>query len=130
MYQALLTNQTSQGVYGILSGLGLGLVVLSVLALLIRFASLKLPLQTFFKYNGEGGCEMKEIVVISGKGGTGKTTIATNLACLRAKQDKDVLIVDTDPQGSASFWCGVRDEESISPKIYAIQKIGVTTQQV
>lgn len=52
MYQALLTNQTSQGVYGIVSGLGLGLIILSVLALLIRFASLKLPLQAFFKYTG------------------------------------------------------------------------------
>lgn len=52
MYQALLTNQTSRGVYGILTGLGLGLVSLAVLALLIRYASLKLPIQKFFKYTG------------------------------------------------------------------------------
>lgn len=52
MYQALLTNQTRSGVYGILTGLGLGLVVLAVLAVLIRYASLKLPLQSFFKYTG------------------------------------------------------------------------------
>ena len=58
------------------------------------------------------------------KGGTGKTTIATNLAFARAKEGKDVVIVDTDPQGSASFWCGVREEENISPKVYSIQKIG------
>lgn len=64
------------------------------------------------------------VAIACEKGGTGKTTVATNLACLRAKQGKDVLIVDTDPQGSASFWCGVRDEEEMSPKIYAIQKIG------
>ena len=52
MYQALLTNQTKSGVYGILAGLGLGLAVLAVLAVLIRYASLKLPLQAFFKYTG------------------------------------------------------------------------------
>jgi len=52
MYQALLTNQTATGVYGILSGLCTGLVLLSILAVLIRFASLKLPLQAFFKYTG------------------------------------------------------------------------------
>jgi chromosome partitioning protein len=58
------------------------------------------------------------------KGGTGKTTIATNLAYARAKDGKDVVIVDADPQGSASFWCGVREEEGHAPRVYSIQKIG------
>lgn len=52
MYQALLTNQTANGVYGILSGLALGLVILAILAIGFRFASLKLPMQAFFKYTG------------------------------------------------------------------------------
>ena len=64
------------------------------------------------------------IGVLCEKGGTGKTTIATNIAARRAKEGKEVLIVDTDPQGSASFWTGVRDEEGIQPKIFSIQKIG------
>lgn len=64
------------------------------------------------------------IGILCEKGGTGKTTIATNIAARRAKDGKEVLIVDTDPQGSASFWTGVRDEENIEPKIFSIQKLG------
>ena len=51
------------------------------------------------------------ILLIGGeKGGTGKTTLATNLSALRAAAGRDVLLVDTDRQGSASFWGTVRDE--------------------
>ena len=43
------------------------------------------------------------IILVGGeKGGTGKTTIATNLAVMRAAADRDVVFIDTDPQGSAS----------------------------
>lgn len=52
MYQALLTNQTRESVYGVLSGLVVGLAILSVVAVAIRFASMKLPMQGFFKYTG------------------------------------------------------------------------------
>ena len=39
------------------------------------------------------------IVLIGGeKGGTGKTTLATNLAQMRAARGHDVLLVDTDKQ--------------------------------
>jgi chromosome partitioning protein len=45
------------------------------------------------------------IVVIGGiKGGSGKTTIATNLTVIRSLEGKKVLLVDADEQKSASNW--------------------------
>lgn len=65
------------------------------------------------------------ILLIGGeKGGTGKTTIATNLAAMRAGAGRDVLLVDTDIQGSASFWVQVRDEKGHAPRVANIQKFG------
>jgi chromosome partitioning protein len=65
------------------------------------------------------------IIVIGGeKGGTGKTTICTNIASLMARKGSDLLIVDTDKQGSASAWAALRDENSQVKRIPCIQKFG------
>jgi len=50
------------------------------------------------------------IVVVGGiKGGSGKTTIATNMAVMRAAAGKKVLLVDADEQRSAWDWSQQRD---------------------
>ncbi len=53
---------------------------------------------------------MKTILVASSKGGAGKSTIATNLAASFALDGKRTVLVDADPQGSATRWAERRAE--------------------
>lgn len=70
------------------------------------------------------------IVVFGGeKGGTGKTTIATNIAVELAFRGRDVLLMDTDRQESSSAWCLMREEENIQPRIPCLQKFGGSVRQ-
>lgn len=63
------------------------------------------------------------IVLIGGeKGGPGKTTIATNIAAMRTKEIGDVLLVDTDKQPTSSYWCSMREDKDIKPRVASIQK--------
>jgi chromosome partitioning protein len=56
--------------------------------------------------------------VVNQKGGTGKTTVATNLATLFATQPTEVLLVDADPQQSALEW--QRDRPAHLPQVSVI----------
>lgn len=63
------------------------------------------------------------IILIGGeKGGPGKTTLATNLAVLRTKITEDLLLIDTDKQLTASYWCSIREDNQITPRITSVQK--------
>ncbi len=57
--------------------------------------------------------------VISQKGGSGKTTISTNLAVEACLAGKRAMIVDTDPQGSSGTWSDIRDKPL--PKVITTQ---------
>jgi chromosome partitioning protein len=59
------------------------------------------------------------ILVINGKGGSGKTTVSTNLASWLAKRGDTTVLVDADPQGSASHWLSSRGPEL--PKIFGVK---------
>ncbi|MDP4709502.1 MAG: ParA family protein [Rickettsiaceae bacterium] len=62
------------------------------------------------------------VTVGSNKGGTGKTTTAVNIAVALATNKKDVCLVDSDFQRSASRWNHDRDESFIKPSITLIEK--------
>ena len=47
---------------------------------------------------------MKTIAILNPKGGSGKTTLTTNLARGLHERGLKVLLVDSDPQGSARDW--------------------------
>lgn len=51
------------------------------------------------------------------KGGVGKSRLATNIAALAACNGVDVVLLDTDKQGSATSWSRIRNEEGILPSI-------------
>ena len=60
---------------------------------------------------------MRTIAIISRKGGTGKTTLACSLAVAAQSNGLAVVILDMDPQGSATAWWRVRGEQppSVAP---------------
>ena len=51
--------------------------------------------------------------IVSEKGGTGKTTIAIHLAGWRQKAGRDVMLLDSDRQGSAGYWVEIRKQEGL-----------------
>ncbi len=55
---------------------------------------------------------MQTIAIISQKGGTGKTTMALNMAVASEAIGQSAVIVDLDPQASAKAWHDSREDES------------------
>jgi len=53
---------------------------------------------------------MRVVAVLNYKGGSGKTTIATNLATAVRRRGKDVALIDADPQKTATEWASRGDD--------------------
>ncbi len=62
---------------------------------------------------------MQVVSIISQKGGVGKTTLATALAVEASRGGRQTLLLDLDPQASASFWNDGRPEGA-GPAVTAI----------
>jgi chromosome partitioning protein len=54
---------------------------------------------------------MKILAFLSQKGGSGKTTLAVHIAVAAHEAGLKVLVVDTDPQGSATVWGNARQAD-------------------
>ena len=70
---------------------------------------------------------MRSILVLNSKGGSGKTTIATNLASFYASIGKQVALVDLDTQESSISWLKARS--SAKPPITGIKGYGIKVKR-
>ena len=61
---------------------------------------------------------MQRIIILNPKGGSGKTTVASNLAACYAVNGKRPALMDLDPQGSSMRWLRKRPDDS--PPIHGI----------
>lgn len=65
------------------------------------------------------------ITLGSHKGGCSKSTLTVNIAAELARQGQRVLVVDSDPNSSASRWIAYREQHSPDrPRVTGIQKRG------
>lgn len=68
--------------------------------------------------NVPGHRELRKILVLNPKGGSGKTTLAINVAGYLVSQGRTVALMDFDPQGSSIRW--LRNRQPTLPSIHGI----------
>ncbi|CAK0756466.1 hypothetical protein CCP2SC5_210046 [Azospirillaceae bacterium] len=57
-------------------------------------------------------CRLKILLILSPKGGSGKSTMARSLAPAAAMDGVSVALLDLDPQGTTARWCKRRSERN------------------
>ena len=65
---------------------------------------------------------MKIIAMLNEKGGTGKSTVATNLASALHLRGQRVVLVDADPQGTSRDWRSASPEGIDLPSVVALDR--------
>lgn len=65
---------------------------------------------------------MKIIAVMNEKGGAGKSTLSIALACALHREDQRVVLIDSDPQGSARDWRESAGESADLPPVVGLDK--------
>jgi len=68
--------------------------------------------------NVPGHPDLKKIVVLNTKGGSGKTTLTTSIAGMLASRGHPVALMDCDPQGSSTRWLKKRADHR--PPVYGL----------
>jgi chromosome partitioning protein len=68
---------------------------------------------------------MKTIAFSIQKGGVGKTSMAVSLAVELAEETGNVLLIDADPQGSATCWIGLEEiEADLADVLFGKKELG------
>lgn len=71
------------------------------------------------------------IILIGGeKGGSGKSCLAQNIAVYLQNKNRDILLLDADPQGTTTDWVKEREQNSTSKSLPSVQRSGNIRQTV
>lgn len=65
---------------------------------------------------------MKIVALLNEKGGTGKSTVATNLASALHHHGRRVVLIDADPQGTTRDWRSASPEGTDLPPVVALDR--------
>ena len=76
-----------------------------------RFARGSIPSESGARFGGID-VGMYTLTLLAQKGGTGKTTLAINLAVVAETEGRRAVLIDLDPQASAAGWGDHREEDS------------------